>query len=142
MREGRQEPLELETSVDEMSFEDDFSSTNSDMTTEDNESSLEVMGVTLAQPTRNEGGASESQLQSMLSKDLEEDEKKAYMEMLQQHSTLFISDYDHITRVSVIQHHIRLKEGSKLVAEKLQRLGIVQQDALLKEVQKLDSFIQ
>ena len=102
-----------------MSSEDDFSSTNSDMTTEESESSLEVMGVTLAQPIRNEGGASESQLQSMLSKDLEEDERKAYLEMLQQHSTIFISDYDHITRVSIIQHHIQLKEGSKPVAQKL-----------------------
>ena len=120
-----------------MSSRDDFSSTNSDMTTEESESSLEVMGVTLAQPIRNEGGASEFQLQSMLSKDLEEDEKKAFMEMIQWHSNLFISDYDHITGVFVIQHHIWLKEGSKPVAQKLPRLGIVQQDALLKEVQKL-----
>ena len=83
-----------------MSSKDDFSSTNSDMTSEDSESSLEVMGVTLAQPIHNERGASESQLQSMLSKDLEEDEKKP--------TTFhpFISNYDHIIGVSVIQHHI------------------------------------
>ena len=102
MKEGWQEPLEYETSVDEMSSRYDFSSTNSDLSTKDSESSLEVMGVTLAQPTSSEGGVTQSQLQSMLSKDLEEDEKKAYMEMLQRHSTLFISHYDHITRVSVI----------------------------------------
>ena len=99
-----------------MSFKDDFSSTNSDMTRKDSQSSLKVMGVTLAQPICNEGGASESQLQSMLSKDLEADERKAYLEMLQLHSTLFIIDYDHIIGVSVIQHHIPLKEGSKPVA--------------------------
>ena len=59
------------------------------------------------------------------------------MEVLKQHSNLFISDYEHITGVTVMQHHIRIVEGSKPVAQKLQRLGVIQQDALLKELHKL-----
>ena len=57
--------------------------------------------------------------------------------MLRGHSTPFILEYKHITRVSVIQHHIHLKEGSKPIAQKLRRLGVVQQNALLTEVKRL-----
>ena len=137
MKEGRQESLELEISVDEMSSEDDLSSTNSDLSSEDSESFLEVMDLALAQPASSEEGASESQLQSMLSKDLADEEWQVYIEVLRRHSSLFISDYEHITGVSIIQHHIRLNNGSKAVAQKLRRLGVVQQDALIKEMQKL-----
>ncbi|MCO5614389.1 hypothetical protein L7F22_068669 [Adiantum nelumboides] len=39
--------------------------------------------------------------------------------------------------ISVVQHHINLKEGSKPVVQRLRRLGVIQQDALLSEVRKL-----
>lgn len=79
----------------------------------------------------------DEKLSGMIAKDLLEEEHGAYLEMLRGHSTLFISEYEHITRVSVIQHHIHLQEGSKPIAKKLRRLGVVQQNALLAEVKKL-----
>ncbi|MCO5605369.1 hypothetical protein L7F22_059552 [Adiantum nelumboides] len=36
-----------------------------------------------------------------------------------------------------MQHHIKLKEGSKPIVQWLQRLGVIQQDALLVDVRKL-----
>ncbi|MCO5560961.1 hypothetical protein L7F22_014581 [Adiantum nelumboides] len=42
-----------------------------------------------------------------------------------------------IKGVDVIQHHIDLKPDAKPVAQKLRRLGVVQQEALLTEVNKL-----
>ncbi|MCO5575498.1 hypothetical protein L7F22_029299 [Adiantum nelumboides] len=45
--------------------------------------------------------------------------------------------YNQITGVSMVQHHINLKDGAKLVVQRLQRLGVIQQDALLSEVRKL-----
>ena len=57
--------------------------------------------------------------------------------MLTNFTTLFIDEYDKITRITAVQHHIKLKEGNKLVVQKLRRLGVIQQDALLKEVRRL-----
>lgn len=57
--------------------------------------------------------------------------------MLREHSTLFMTKYKHIQGVHVIKHHIRLKEGSKSVAQKLRTFETVQQTALLMEVKKL-----
>ena len=73
----------------------------------------------------------------MLSEELTNVEEDAYLTVLHEHSNLFISDYKHITGVTAIQHRIGLVEGSKPVAQKLRRLGAVQQDALLREVQNL-----
>ncbi|MCO5563547.1 hypothetical protein L7F22_017192 [Adiantum nelumboides] len=42
-----------------------------------------------------------------------------------------------IKGVDVIQHHIELKPDAKLVAQKLRRVGVVQQEAPLTEVNKL-----
>ncbi|MCO5605094.1 hypothetical protein L7F22_059273 [Adiantum nelumboides] len=39
--------------------------------------------------------------------------------------------------VSVVQHHINLKDGAKPMVQRLRRLGVIQQDALLSEVRKL-----
>ena len=66
------------------------------------------------------------QLERMLSKDLTQEEKGAYMEVLRCHSTMFISDYKHIEGVMEIQHHINLKEGVKPIAQKLRWLGVIQ----------------
>ena len=57
--------------------------------------------------------------------------------MLANFTTLFIDEYDKITGITAAQHHIKLKEGSKPVVQKLRRLGVIQQDALLKEVSRL-----
>ena len=37
----------------------------------------------------------------------------------------------------MVEHCIKLKEGSKPIAQKLRRLGVIQQEALLLEVRKL-----
>ncbi|MCO5558615.1 hypothetical protein L7F22_012201 [Adiantum nelumboides] len=57
--------------------------------------------------------------------------------MLEDFPRLFIEGYDQITGVTVVQHHIKLKEGSKPTVQRLRRLGVIQQDALLVEVRKL-----
>ena len=73
----------------------------------------------------------------MLAKDLSDGEKEEFKVMLRKHSHLFISNYREILGVNVVEHHINLKLNCKPVAQKLRRLGIVQQEALLMEVKKL-----
>ncbi|MCO5553978.1 hypothetical protein L7F22_007504 [Adiantum nelumboides] len=79
----------------------------------------------------------ESKLAKMLANDLTEKEKQAYLTILEDFPRLFIKGYDQITGVTVVQHHIKLKEGSKPTMQQLQCLGVIQQDALLAEVRKL-----
>ena len=57
--------------------------------------------------------------------------------MIRKHPSLFISDYCEISRVTVVEHQINLKPNQKPVAQKLQRLGRIQQEALLTEVKRL-----
>ncbi|MCO5561286.1 hypothetical protein L7F22_014907 [Adiantum nelumboides] len=73
----------------------------------------------------------------MLAKDVMEEEKQTYLTMLEDFPRLFIEGYDQITGVTIIQHHIKLKEGSKPTVQWLRRLGVIQQDALLAEVRML-----
>ncbi|MCO5614953.1 hypothetical protein L7F22_069239 [Adiantum nelumboides] len=72
----------------------------------------------------------------MLSKGLTKEEEKDYINMFKRYPNLFITDYLMIKGVDVIQHHIDLKPKGKPVAQKLRRLGVVQQEALLTEVNK------
>ena len=73
----------------------------------------------------------------MISKDLSIEEKELYMKVINKNSALFISNYDQIKGITVVRNHIKLKENAKPVAQKLWRLGVIQQQALLKEVQRL-----
>ena len=57
--------------------------------------------------------------------------------MLRKHSPLFIFYYRKISGVTMVEHHINFKPNYKLMAQKLRRLGMVQQGALLMEVKKL-----
>ncbi|MCO5552362.1 hypothetical protein L7F22_005873 [Adiantum nelumboides] len=57
--------------------------------------------------------------------------------MFKRYPHLFISDYSMIKGVDVIQHHIDLKPDAKPIAQKLRKLGVVQQEALLSKVNKL-----
>ena len=50
MKKGRQEPLHLETSTNESSTEESSETMRSEVTSDDSDSSLEVMGVVLSQP--------------------------------------------------------------------------------------------
>ncbi|MCO5559712.1 hypothetical protein L7F22_013313 [Adiantum nelumboides] len=79
----------------------------------------------------------EERLRKMLSKDLTKEEEEDYINMFKRYPHLFIIDYSMIKGVDVIQHHIDLKPDAKTVAQKLRRLGVVQQEALLSEVNKL-----
>ena len=73
----------------------------------------------------------------MLAKDLLDGEKEDFKVMFRKHSHLFISNYHEILGVTIVEHHINLKPHCKPVAQKLRRLGVVQQEALLAEVKKL-----
>ena len=53
------------------------------------------------------------------------------------HPSLFISNYYDIIGVNVVEHCINLKPNYKPMAQKLKRLGVVQQEALLAKVKKL-----
>ena len=61
--------------------------------------------------------------------------------MLKRYDSFFIDNYSQIKGVDLIQHSIKLKEGAKPTAQKLRRLGAIQQDALLAEVNKLLSML-
>ncbi|MCO5571052.1 hypothetical protein L7F22_024783 [Adiantum nelumboides] len=79
----------------------------------------------------------EELFRNMLAKDLTKEEEEDYINMFKRYPHLFIIDYSMIKGVDVIQHHIDLKPDAKPVAQKLRRLGVVQQEALLSEVNKL-----
>ena len=64
-------------------------------------------------------------------------EKEDFKVMLRKHSSLFISTYCDITNINVQEHDINLKPNYKPMAQKLRRLDVVQQEALLVEVKKL-----
>ncbi|MCO5588722.1 hypothetical protein L7F22_042681 [Adiantum nelumboides] len=70
---------------------------------------------------------------NMLAKDLTKEEEEDYINMFKRYPHLFITDYSMIKGVDVIQHHIDLKPNAKPVAQKLRKLGVVQQEALLTE---------
>ena len=73
----------------------------------------------------------------MLAKDVSTEEKEDFKVMLRKHPSLFISDYFEISGVTMVEHQINLKANQKPVAQKLQRLGKIQQEALLIKVKKL-----
>ena len=96
----------------------------------------------LLNPSEGSGESSQKEikdedLERMLAKDLSTEEKEEFKIMLKRHPSLFISDYCEISGVTVVEHQINLKPNQKLVAQKLCRLGKIQQEALLAEVRKL-----
>ena len=153
MKSGQQRNMDLETTEDEFSSNSSATSEDESTMTEESDSSIEVMGVILKDPKKmeqsdtpssNQGElpsaqplVEESKLHHMLSSELSDKEHEDYVSMLTNFTTLFIDEYDKITGITVVQHHIKLKEGSKPVVQKLRRLGVIQQDALLKEVRRL-----
>ena len=73
----------------------------------------------------------------MLSTDLSFDEREEYLCMLKRFPMLFIDGYNKILGVSMVGHCIKLKEGTKPIYQKLWRLGVIPQEALILEVRKL-----
>ena len=100
--------------------------------------------MALREPSKDDGKSpkkelKEEELEKMLAKDLTAQEKKDFKVMLKKHTSLFISDYSEITGVTAVQHQINLKPNMKPVAQKLRRLGKIQQEALLAEVKRLSN---
>ena len=79
----------------------------------------------------------DEELEKMIAKDLSAEEREGFKVMLRKHPSLFISDYSEISGVTAVQHQINLKPNMKPVAQRLRRLGKIQQEALLAEVKKL-----
>ena len=52
----------------------------------------------------------------LANKDLTKSEKEMYKDILRRHSSLFISNYEHISGATMDEHHINLKPGFKTVA--------------------------
>ncbi|MCO5591661.1 hypothetical protein L7F22_045652 [Adiantum nelumboides] len=73
----------------------------------------------------------------MLSKNLTQEERVEYKQMLQKFPNLFVKDYINVRGVDIVQHQIELKPENQPRAQKLRRLGVVKEEALLKEVRKL-----
>ena len=144
MKNGKQECLEVETSEETESSMGSTSSASEETNQSSSEydSSLEVCGITLKEPSENNGESSQREfkdedLEKILAKDLSADEKEGFKVMLRKHPSLFISDYNEISGVTAVEHQINLKANQKPVAQKLRRLGKIQQEALLAEVKKL-----
>ena len=121
-----------------------MSSTAKGSSSEESESDnlLEVLGFILKNSTlvggkSTKGVLKNEDMEKMLAKDLPDKEKEDFKVMLSKHASLFICDYCDITSVNVVEHYINLKPNCRLVAQKLRRLGVVQQEALLAEVKKL-----
>ncbi|MCO5585807.1 hypothetical protein L7F22_039740 [Adiantum nelumboides] len=146
MKLGKQSNICFETSTDEDSSDERSYGDEDSYTSE--ESSMEVMGLVFQQPqakgsstevevTVQEEPMLEERFRNMLAKDLTKEEEEDYINMFKRYPHLFITDYSMIKGVDVIQHHIDLKPDAKPVAQKLRRLGVVQQEALLSKVNKL-----
>ncbi|MCO5594992.1 hypothetical protein L7F22_049029 [Adiantum nelumboides] len=139
LKDGKHESLDLETSMDEFRSSDYLTSKEESTRTDESDSSqAEITEVVLTNPTMvssiNVLQVEEGKLAKMLTKDLTQAERQAYLAMLDGYPKLFIDGYDQIARVSVVQHHINLKDGAKPMVQRLRRLGVVQQDALLSEL--------
>ena len=129
-KSGRHEFLEVETLEESESSRGSSSYESEDTSRDSNEcdNSLEVCGITLKQPSKNDGERSQKEmkdedLEKMLAKALSATEKEEFKVMLRNHPPLFIYDYCEILGVTMIEHHINLKPNQKPVAQKLQRLG-------------------
>ena len=92
MKEGKQESLDLETSEEELSTSDSSSASEStDQSSSEYDNSLEVCGITLKEPTVDDGEYSKSELKDeeldkMLAKDLSTEEKEEFKVMLRKTS--------------------------------------------------------
>ncbi|MCO5601803.1 hypothetical protein L7F22_055928 [Adiantum nelumboides] len=132
MKTGKQGKMEFETSANDFSSFGYSTTTEEESTTseESDSSGEEEMGLILTEPNKVDlldiPRVEESKLAKILAKDLTEKEKQAYLTMLEDFPRLFIEGYDQITRVTVVQHHINLKEGSFIypVEDSESRVGL------------------
>ena len=76
-------------------------------TSSEYDSSIEVCGVTLREPSECAGGCSRKELkdedlEKMIAKDLSAKETKSFEVMLRKHPSLFISNYSEILGVTTV----------------------------------------
>ena len=123
MKLGKQECLEEETSEESESSAETSSSASESTSQSSSEcdSSIEICGVTLKDPSKNGGESSQKELEDedlekMLAKDLSATKKEEFKVMLRKHPSLFIFYYGEITGVTVVQHQINLNPNQKPVA--------------------------
>ena len=116
----------LESTSNEWSSSGDWSSMiEGESSSEEEEISLEVIGIALKGPSSSSEipqqlpKIEKDKLERMLAKDLSIEQKDTYMKVVEKHSSLFIYDYEHITCVTTIQHHINLKDGARPVVQRL-----------------------
>ncbi|MCO5613508.1 hypothetical protein L7F22_067785 [Adiantum nelumboides] len=110
---------------------------------------MEVMGIRLRPVDKEQASQveeevkeqpqehNEEMIEGMLSKNLTQEERVDYKQMLQKFPNLFVKDYINVRGVDIVQHQIELKPESQPRAQKLRRLEVVKEEALLKEVRKL-----
>ncbi|MCO5596440.1 hypothetical protein L7F22_050503 [Adiantum nelumboides] len=110
---------------------------------------MEVMGIKLRPVNKEQASQveeevkeqpqehNEEMIEGMLSKNLTQEERVEYKQMLQKFPNLFVKDYINVRGVDIVQHQIELKPESQPRAQKLRTLGVVKEEALLKEVRKL-----
>ena len=116
MKNGRQECLEVETSKESESSWGS-SSYESEDTRQDSskcDSSLEVCGIILKEPSKDGGESSQKELkdedlEKMLAKELLATKKEEFKVMLRRHPSVFIFNYCEILGVTVVEHQINLK---------------------------------
>ncbi|MCO5551646.1 hypothetical protein L7F22_005150 [Adiantum nelumboides] len=120
---------------------------------------MEVMGIRLRPVNKDQASQEEEEVKSqeqpqenneemvegMLSKTLTQGERVEYKQMLLDFPNLFVKDYINVRGVDIVQHQIELKPESQPRAQKLQKLGVVKEEALLKEkveegLQRLNGF--
>ena len=107
LKEGTQESLEEETTEESESSALSPSSTDEETSSSESKSSLEICGVALRGPRKDDGESSQKELkeeerEKMLAKDLTTQEKEDFKVMLKKHTSLFISDYSEITGVTAV----------------------------------------
>ena len=141
MKKGKEVDLRYETTVDEETST--YSTTESEEETSSEESSsLDAMGVTFISELANGGELlsekgdeeQEAKINGMLASELISEERAEYIAMLKKYPNMFITDYSQIKGVTVIEHKIELRPEAMPVAQKLRRMGVIQRDALLAEV--------
>ncbi|MCO5569004.1 hypothetical protein L7F22_022709 [Adiantum nelumboides] len=73
----------------------------------------------------------------MVGEDLTKQEKEGYIELCAYYPKLFGTEYKDLRGAKYVEHRIVLKEGFKPKAQRLRRLGGIQQEVLWQEVTKL-----
>ena len=145
MKSGKELDICYETIMDKETSTYSTTESEEETPSEEESSSFDAMGLIFCteegsqkEPLSEEVSEEcEERFCKIIAKDLTEEEEREYLTMLKKYPNLFITDYSQIIGVTAIEHRIELVPRTKPVAQKLRRMGVVQRDALLAEVNKL-----